>query len=127
MERMKVLLNTSEPHAKHAIFFLDLDRFKQVNDTLGHKSGDLLLVEVANRIKGLLKNKDILARYGGDEFVFTISNIKNPRDAALFAEKILAAIEEPIRINGEDVFVTSSLGISIYPEDGHKTETLIIL
>lgn len=125
MERMKVLLDTSEPHAKHAVFFLNLDRFKQVNDTLGHKTGDLLLVEIADRIKSLLKNKDILARYGGDEFVFTLANIKSMREAAHFAQKVLSRIEEPIIINGQEVFVSTSIGISIYPEDGITTEKLI--
>src|SRR5690606_6927653 len=71
----------------HQIFFLDLIRFKQVNDTLGHTTGDLLLVEMAQRLKSLISEKDILARHGGDEFIITLTNIQHPREAAQFAEQ----------------------------------------
>ena len=126
MERMNVLLNSSEKHSKHAVFFLNLDRFKQVNETLGHLTGDQLLVEVASRIKSLLKNKDILARYGGDEFVFTVTNIRTPREAAIFANTVIKKIEEPINIDNNELFVSTSVGISIYPEDGTTVEQLIM-
>ena len=125
IERLQLLLDKSAPHNKHAVFFLNLDRFKQVNDTLGHLKGDLLLVEVANRIKSLLRNKDILARYGGDEFVFTLTNIKSPREAAIFAEQVIKKIEEPIFLDEQELFVSTSVGISIYPEDGVTVEQLI--
>ena len=77
LERMNSLLESILKflNVQHAVFFLDLDRFKQVNDTLGHAVGDILLVEIAKRLKTLLKNKDIIARYGGDEFVITLTNI----------------------------------------------------
>ena len=126
MERMNVLLNSSEKHSKHAVFFLNLDRFKQVNETLGSLTGDQLLVVVASRIKSLLKNKDILARYGGDEFVFTVTNIRTPREAALFADAVIKKIEEPIIIDNNELFVSTSVGISIYPEDGTTVEQLIM-
>lgn len=128
IDRMKTLLEVSDnkvQRVQHAVFFLDLDRFKQVNDTLGHAIGDLLLVEVSKRIKSLLKNKDILARFGGDEFVITLSNIKHPREAAQFAERIIRAFEQPIRIHDQDIYVSTSIGISIYPEDCTSTEMLI--
>ena len=125
IERMELLLHKSKATDKHAVFFLNLDRFKQVNDTLGHVTGDQLLVEVANRIKGLLRNKDILARYGGDEFIFTLTNVKSPRDVAFFAEKLIKAIEEPIAVNHMELFVSSSIGISLFPEDGSTIEELI--
>ena len=128
LERMNALLESSahlSHNVQHAVFFLNLDRFKQVNDTLGHSIGDALLVEVANRIQGMLKNKDILARYGGDEFVITLTNIIHPREAAKFAEKLIRAIEEPIIINGQEIFVSSSIGISIFPTDGNTTEQLV--
>lgn len=80
---------------QHALIFIDLNRFKQVNDTLGHIIGDALLVEVANRLKNLVSEKDIIARHGGDEFIITLVNISHPRDAAHFAEKIIRKIEEP--------------------------------
>lgn len=128
IERMKTLLEVSESKAQkiqHAVFFMDLDRFKQVNDTLGHAIGDLLLVEVSKRVKSLLKNKDILARFGGDEFVITLSNIHHPREAAQFAERVIRAFEQPIRIHDQDIYVSTSIGISIYPEDGTSTEMLL--
>lgn len=128
IERMKTLLDVSENKAEpiqHAVFFMDLDRFKQLNDTLGHSIGDLLLVEVSKRVKSLLKNKDILARFGGDEFVITLTNIQHPREAAQFAENIIRTFEQAIRINDQDIYVSTSMGISIYPEDGTTTEQLI--
>lgn len=128
LERMNALLESSthiSHNIQHAVFFLDLDRFKQVNDTLGHAVGDSLLVEVANRIQGLLKNKDILARYGGDEFVITLTNIVHPREAAKFAEKIIRVIEEPVILDGQEIFVSTSMGISIFPTDGKTTDLLV--
>ncbi|MER2125530.1 EAL domain-containing protein [Solibacillus sp.] len=128
IQRMKTLLDVSENKTQpiqHAVFFMDLDRFKQLNDTLGHSIGDLLLVEVSKRVKSLLKNKDILARFGGDEFVITLTNILHPREAAQFAEKVIHAFEQPIQINNQDIYVSTSMGISIYPEDGTTTEELL--
>jgi len=127
LEKMDMLLEASPKfdNPQHAIFFLDLDRFKQVNDTLGHEFGDFLLVEVANRLKKLIGTNDIVARYGGDEFVLTLMNIRHPREAAKFAEEIIQEIEKPIKINNQDIFVSTSIGISIYPHDGNTTEELL--
>lgn len=128
VERMSSLIESSSSMSQpiqHAVFFLDLDRFQQVNDTLGHATGDLLLVEIAKRIQGLLKNKDILARYGGDEFVITLTNIVTPREAAKFAEQVIGVIEKPIIVNDQEIYVSTSMGISIFPEDGHSTEELV--
>jgi len=102
-----------------------LDRFKQINDTLGHAVGDSILIEVAKRLKQLLKNKDIIARYGGDEFVITLTNVKNVKEAAKFAEQIISNIEKPMMINGQEVFISTSIGVSVYPVDGRNTEELI--
>lgn len=125
-ERMDVLLNSSRKHNyQHAVLFLDLDRFKQVNDTLGHSVGDQLLVEVTKRIQTLLKNKDILARYGGDEFVITFTDIHHPREAIHLGEKIIHLLEEPFNIDNQNLYISSSIGISIYPHDGTDTEILL--
>ncbi|PYF06894.1 putative bifunctional diguanylate cyclase/phosphodiesterase [Ureibacillus chungkukjangi] len=127
LEKMNLLLNEDSRHEEeqHAIFFLDLDRFKQVNDTLGHEIGDYLLVDVANRLKRLLGAKDIVARYGGDEFVLTLTELRHPREAAKFAEQIIKEIEKPVKINNQEIFVSTSIGISIYPHDGDTTEELL--
>ncbi|UED81977.1 EAL domain-containing protein [Lysinibacillus sp. CD3-6] len=128
IERMDNLLESSSTishSVQHAIYFLDLDRFKQINDTLGHAVGDTILVEAAKRIQTLLKNKDIIARYGGDEFIVTLTNVKNVREAAKFAEQIIGIIEQPMNINGQDVFISTSIGISMYPADGVTSEQLI--
>ena len=127
LNKMNTLLAASnkQKEQQHAIFFLDLDRFKQVNDTLGHAIGDLLLVEVANRLKSLLNSKDIVARYGGDEFVLTLTNIHHPREAAKFAEEIIHEIEKPVKVNNQEIFISTSIGISIYPHDGDTAEELV--
>ncbi|MGE7673630.1 EAL domain-containing protein [Lysinibacillus sp. NPDC094403] len=128
IERMDNLLestSTISHSVQHAVYFLDLDRFKQINDTLGHSVGDTILVEVAKRLKTLLKNKDIIARYGGDEFIITLTNVKNAKEAANFAEQIIGIIEQPLDINGQDIFISTSIGISMYPSDGETTEQLI--
>ncbi|MFJ5789965.1 EAL domain-containing protein [Lysinibacillus sp. NPDC097162] len=128
IERMDSLLESSSTishSVQHAVYFLDLDRFKQINDTLGHAVGDTILVEAAKRIQTLLKNKDIIARYGGDEFIVTLTNVKNVREAAKFAEQIIGIIEQPMNINGQDVFISTSIGISMYPADGVTSEQLI--
>jgi len=128
IERMDGLLestSTISHSVQHAVYFLDLDRFKQINDTLGHAVGDTILVEVAKRIKTLLKNKDIIARYGGDEFIITLTNVKNVKEAAKFAEQIIGIIEKPLDINGQNVFISTSVGVSMYPADGETTEQLI--
>ncbi|WP_409368935.1 EAL domain-containing protein [Lysinibacillus sp. 38-6] len=128
IERMDSLLESSSTisHSiQHAVYFLDLDRFKQINDTLGHAVGDTILKEAAKRIQTLLKNKDIIARYGGDEFIVTLTNVKNVREAAKFAEQIIGIIEQPMNINGQDIFISTSIGISMYPVDGVTSEQLI--
>ncbi len=128
IERMDNLLESTSAishSVQHAVYFLDLDRFKQINDTLGHAVGDSILIEVAKRLKQLLKNKDIIARYGGDEFVITLTNVKNVKEAAKFAEQIISNIEKPMMINGQEVFISTSIGVSVYPVDGRNTEELI--
>ncbi|NLY80241.1 MAG: EAL domain-containing protein, partial [Lysinibacillus sp.] len=127
--KMNSLLESSssllDSKIQHAIFFLDLNRFKQVNDTLGHTTGDLLLVEMAQRLKSLISEKDILARHGGDEFIITLTNIQHPREAAQFAEQVIRAIEKPVVINGHEIYMSTSIGISLYPNDGQTTDELI--
>lgn len=107
-----------------AVLFIDLDRFKQINDTLGHALGDQVLQRVARRLEGCLRKGDFLARMGGDEFTVLLTELADSRDALRVAEKLLAAFEEPFQIEGHELFLTSSIGISLYPRDGKDAVTL---
>lgn len=109
----------------HAILFIDLDRFKQINDTLGNEVGDLILKEVANRINTIVGPSDIFARYGADEFVYSRSNIEYQKEAALLAKDIIKLFLRPFHVCGTEVYVTASIGISIFPQDGKHIEKLI--
>ncbi len=108
-----------------AVFFLDLDSFKQINDSLGHDIGDLLLKAVAQRLTSCLRNSDLVARLGGDEFTVILPGIKQTEDALLVAQKILVTIAEPLLLNSHKVSITTSIGISIYPHDGEDMDILL--
>jgi diguanylate cyclase (GGDEF)-like protein/PAS domain S-box-containing protein len=108
-----------------AVLFVDLDRFKNINDALGHEAGDKLLVEVANRLRGCLREEDIVSRLGGDEFVVLLDDIDDPKHAATVARKILLHISRPITIEGYEYQMTASIGISVYPEHGVTLDTLM--
>lgn len=128
IERMQTLLAASSAltqAVKHAVYVIDIDRFKQFNDTFGHSKGDYILETVANRLKTLIKNKDIIARYGGDEFVITLTNITSMEEARAFADVILDIIRQPLPIEETEVFLNASIGIALYPHDGTTTEQLL--
>jgi len=108
-----------------AVMFLDLDRFKDVNDTLGHNTGDLLLQAVAGRLARVLRQPDRLARMGGDEFTILLSDVKTAQDAVSVAERILGVLAPPFSLNGKELFITASIGISLFPSDGCDVETLV--
>jgi len=108
-----------------AILFLDLDGFKQVNDTLGHEAGDALLREIGNRLKSCMRQNDIAARLGGDEFVVLLENVSGPQQAAKVAGKILLQIAGTSQQIGMPQGVTASIGISFYPQDGEDEKTLM--
>lgn len=108
-----------------AVFFIDLDRFKIINDTLGHEAGDHLLQEIAARFKQTLRAMDIVARLGGDEFVIMIEEVTELGQAATVAHKILAAAMKPMSLMGEECRVTASIGISTYPKDGEDEQALM--
>jgi diguanylate cyclase (GGDEF)-like protein len=111
-------------HRHLALLFLDLDRFKHINDTLGHDAGDLLLQQVAQRLKACLRESDTVARLGGDEFVVLLPELDTQEYAATVARKILAAVARPFTLLGNDYRVTASVGIGIYPQDGLDEQTL---
>lgn len=108
-----------------AIMFLDLDKFKQINDTLGHDVGDLLLKEVANRLRECVRHSDTVARFAGDEFTVLLPEAASEADADVVAAKILEAMQVPIQLGPEVRVVTTSIGISIYPEHGRDSESLM--
>ena len=117
-------------HAKRhgqtlATLFLDMDRFKVVNDTLGHLVGDGLLQAVAQRLRGSLREGDTLSRIGGDEFMLLLPHIRNRDNASYIAQKILASLKQPFNIEGHEIFVGISIGIAVFPDDGDTIETLV--
>lgn len=109
---------------KLAVFFIDLDRFKHINDSLGHSAGDQLLIQVAKRIRVCLRDSDTVARLGGDEFSAIITHLKDGQEAAPIAQKIIESLKNVFIINGHEAFIGASVGISVYPSDGEDMETL---
>lgn len=108
-----------------AVMFLDLDRFKLVNDTLGHISGDELLQAVSHRLQQCLREGDTLARFGGDEFTLLLPQIYGPEDAEAICKKIIHILREPFVVEGHEIYVTISIGVAIYPHDGTNMEVLV--
>jgi diguanylate cyclase (GGDEF)-like protein/PAS domain S-box-containing protein len=110
---------------KLAVLFIDVDRFKNINDTLGHDAGDMLLREIGNRVRHCVRQADTIARLGGDEFVVLLQDISEPENVAKVAHKILLEIASSLDIFGQELRVTASIGISIYPQDGQDEQTLM--
>lgn len=110
---------------KHAVLFMDLNRFKFINDSLGHDVGDKLLIEVASILRSNMRAGDTVARFGGDEFVFLLEDIKSQTDISRIAQKILALVAKPIRIGEHELSVTGSIGASLYPRDGQTRSELL--
>jgi len=108
-----------------AVLQLDLDNFKSINDSYGHSVGDRLLKIVAARLKGCLRKSDTVARMGGDEFTFILEEIPNKSVCSKVAEKIQKNLAEPFEIDGENLCITASIGISIFPDDGNDPESLL--
>ena len=140
MDRLEQAIEDSIRNKKHfALLFLDLDHFKRINDTLGHHIGDLLLKKVAENIKNSIRSTDsatrikeqtrqndsLIARLGGDEFTILVSDLKDPEDAALIARRLLETIPDVHNLEGNEVSITTSIGISVFPEDGHKADILL--
>ncbi len=108
-----------------ALLFIDLDRFKVINDTLGHHVGDELLIEVARRLQESVRDSDVVARLGGDEFVIMLTGVEHTTSIAMVAEKLVLSIGDPYLIEGHDLYTSPSIGIAIYPMDGEDGETLM--
>lgn len=121
------LLATGRNEKKVALLFLDLDKFKNINDTMGHLAGDILLQSVAERLKSCVRESDTICRQGGDEFMILLPDVDNADDVENVAKKIITAMESPhpIALDGQDIVVTFSVGISIFPDNAEDSETLI--
>ena len=128
MDRFEQALEHAKRHDRLlGILFLDLDNFKHINDTFGHDVGDLLLKEVVEKVAASLRKSDSViylgtegmtayfSRLGGDEFVILLSRINNADDAALVARRIIEALSQPVHINGNEIFITASIGITLFP------------
>lgn len=108
-----------------AVLFLDVDRFKRINDTLGHAAGDEVLQSIAGRLSACVRESDTVCRYGGDEFVVLLSEVACSEDAVSSADQLLAAIAMPHRVGKQDLHITASVGVSVYPADGTDAVTLL--
>lgn len=108
-----------------AILFIDLNRFKPINDTLGHAIGDQLLQQVAERLRAAVRNEDVVARLGGDEFIVALFDITRREHAAVVAQKVLAALDPPFHVEAYEFKIGAAIGISVYPRDGFDTESLL--
>ncbi len=122
----QAIAHAAEEKQMMAMLFLDLDHFKYINDTLGHTAGDRILREVAKRIVNCTRQpEDTVARLGGDEFTVLLRNLKDPGNAGTVAEKIIKSLAVPFRYESQDLYITTSIGISVYPKDGHDVGNLM--
>lgn len=125
-DRLNVALSHAQRHDQQvALLFLDLDRFKHVNDVFGHALGDHVLHEVAKRLSHCVRSEDTVSRQGGDEFIVALTDIDDEKDAALIADKVLAAITSPFLLEGTEIILGVSIGIACFPRDGQDAETLL--
>ncbi|WP_342433232.1 EAL domain-containing protein [Neobacillus sp. FSL H8-0543] len=125
-EKLEQTLVTSQKlQQKSAVLYLDLDRFKYINDTLGHPIGDKLLKQISLRLKGLIRDHDVLARLGGDEFALILPNISSVDRIIDFSKEIIKSLEDPLPVEDYELFITASIGISVFPNDGEDVETII--
>lgn len=123
-DQLQEMVDKANDHSSIAVLFIDLDRFKAVNDTMGHEKGDLLLMQVAQRLQRTLRPGDIVARLGGDEFVVATKCARGGSAAEKIAEKVLAMLVAPFDLAGQEVYVGASVGISLFPQDGETKELL---
>lgn len=119
------ILNARRHNTITALFFLDLDQFKRINDTLGHHAGDQLLLTVAERLTSCVRNQDTVARIGGDEFTILLNNVTDTDKIASIAQNILTSLKEPIRLGKHEVIISTSIGVTLAPTDSYCSETLM--
>ncbi|MDX1572469.1 MAG: EAL domain-containing protein [Methylophaga sp.] len=126
MDRLNQLLVQAKRHQQHAaVLFMDLDNFKKINDSLGHETGDRLLVEAAERLRKKLRQVDTVGRLGGDEFIVLLGEFKGADRLMTIAESLLDQFRQPFRVNERELILTASVGIALYPQDGEDASTLL--
>ena len=121
----QAIKNANKHNTKLVLMFIDLDGFKKVNDSLGHDVGDLLLQNAAKRFQSCLNESDTLARHGGDEFIILLEDIHSPSDAEIYIERILEQFSQPFAIANKELFVTTSIGLAVYPDDASDYQLLL--
>src|SRR4029450_13658181 len=125
-DRLSQAIELGRRHRRQlALLFVDVDRFKHVNDLLGHEAGDQLLRSVAAQLTMCVRSSDTISRHGGDEFVVVLSEMEHARDAIVTGKKISGAVAGAASVADHEVHVTASIGISVYPTDGDSAETLL--
>src|SRR5690554_674698 len=126
MDRLNnALASCRRERSSLALLFLDLDQFKRINDTLGHDAGDILLLTIADRLKGCVREKDTVSRLGGDEFTVLLTDVKDTYSVTHVAQQILKALKQPIKLHKHEVIVSTSIGITLAPADSNHAETLM--
>lgn len=126
VERLTQALLHAQRHGRAlAVMFLDMDRFKLINDSLGHDIGDLLLQEFGQRLVDCVRSSDTVARLGGDEFTMLLEDMSDPQDASTVADKVINTLKTPFNLNGHEFFMTTSMGISVYPGDGDDARSML--
>jgi diguanylate cyclase len=126
LDRLALAIANAKRHrTRVALLFLDLDKFKEINDTLGHAVGDQVLKQAADSLVSAIRGADTVSRHGGDEFLILLTELSQASDAVPIAQKVIAALGAPCRVGDHVLCVTTSMGISIYPDDGEDADTLI--
>jgi diguanylate cyclase (GGDEF)-like protein/PAS domain S-box-containing protein len=127
LDRLTHLITQSKRNEhRFALFFIDVDKFKWINDTKGHVYGDQVLIEIASRLKHSIRNSDTLARFGGDEFIILFENISEKKDALIMTKTLAQALKPVFSINGDNINISCSIGVAIFPDDGITTDSLLI-
>lgn len=126
LDRLSQLLRQAQRYQEQlAVMFIDLDDFKKVNDSLGHETGDKLLVEASKRFISVMRNQDTVGRLGGDEFIVLVKSLKDASDARVIAQNLMQQLQTPFLIDGHELLISASIGIAIYPSDGEDSSTLL--